>query len=312
MSTATQREPHLVSFGKLVSALRKEHVNIDYVAWTQEKLAIEAGLTEYIVGNIERGDKKVLEPETLMRLAKALGLTSSERKKFFAAASGIHAETIMKDEEWPHPSESIKEMLFYLGNVYAPAFLMDSFGDVIAINRACGILFGDKDWQIFRQSSEISETNFNLLTLIFAPEYEEQRKNIARAMQDLEHHLYSSIALFRALTFENRADPYFSTILEKMLRRYPELRLRWNYVATWARKHAGDHSVDKIYLHMEHPIYGTVCQVACSTTAVTAVGELRLFVFAPIDHATHQAFTDVLATPLARHVTNFSPNWPIR
>ena len=58
------------AFGQIVTALRKEQ--IDFASghsWSQLRLADETGLTERIVGKIERGEQARLDREILEGLA---------------------------------------------------------------------------------------------------------------------------------------------------------------------------------------------------------------------------------------------------
>ena len=93
---------NLADFGKLISSLRKEHEDEDGAPWTQKRLAEECGragesfvLTENIISSIERG-KRNPDRDVLLALAAALRLTSSERREFFLAASGVEAADLSR------------------------------------------------------------------------------------------------------------------------------------------------------------------------------------------------------------------------
>jgi len=91
-------------FGKLIAALRKEHFDEDGNRLTQAKLAKRAQqrdpqtpLNEIIIGKIERGERAMLDEQTLLSLADTLELTMGERREFFLAATGLDNEQILRD-----------------------------------------------------------------------------------------------------------------------------------------------------------------------------------------------------------------------
>jgi transcriptional regulator with XRE-family HTH domain len=287
-------------FGQLVEALRKEHLDKDNKTWTQQKLAAEARLSEQMIGTIERGSKAALDADTLLRLAHALGLTSNERKKFFAAASGIRIEQVSRGDQ--ERVTGLQEMLAYLKQVYAPAFLLDSFGDIIALNQGCAILYQDPDLQSFQHSSRNAALNFNLLLPVFAPEFKGQRAS----NQEVEIFQVNTIAFFRTLTFERRCHPYFVHLLERMRRSSPSFKRLWRDVDL----RESDYFMDKILLKVQHPQLGSLSQFACSITAVIATDELRLFTFVPLGEPTFQAFQKLFLEFNAQEVMHLLPQWP--
>ncbi|MGE5842322.1 MAG: helix-turn-helix domain-containing protein, partial [Deltaproteobacteria bacterium] len=76
-------------FGKLIAALRREQRDEHDHEYTQAKLAEVVGVSEQIIGKIERGEKITYEADLLINLAKAFRLSSPERQEFFLAAVGL-------------------------------------------------------------------------------------------------------------------------------------------------------------------------------------------------------------------------------
>jgi len=69
-------------FGKLIAALREEHLEFSargMGVWTQAKLAKEANLPEKTISQIEQGRKMNLDAQTMTQLARALKLTAAEQ-----------------------------------------------------------------------------------------------------------------------------------------------------------------------------------------------------------------------------------------
>lgn len=77
-------------FGKLVAALRKEQYDENGDRYTQAMLAEvilkqdrQTPLNDIVIGKIERGERTILDDQTLLNLANALKLTIGERRNFF-------------------------------------------------------------------------------------------------------------------------------------------------------------------------------------------------------------------------------------
>ena len=154
-------------FGKVVAALRKEQIDFDNCnSWSQEKLAEETGLTTRIVGKIERGSQVRLDRGTLQELARVFRLTSLERREFFAMASEIKDEAIVRADL--NHQKVFAQVWATLGTLCAPAFLMDSFGDLVGANRAV-LDFHKLNWSQFN-AARSSAGNVNLLSLLLAPD----------------------------------------------------------------------------------------------------------------------------------------------
>ena len=123
------------AFGKLVAALREEH--IDFSArgvgvWTQAKLAKEANLPEKTIAQLEQGRKMNLDSYSLMQIARALKLTASEQYRFFSAAAEVDTEphrTLQNRAE-----ETLRNLLRLMNDIRVPAYLLDPYVNVLAGN----------------------------------------------------------------------------------------------------------------------------------------------------------------------------------
>src|SRR5919206_322700 len=71
---------------------------------TQEELAERAGLTAKAVGALERGERRQPWPDTVRRLATALGLSEDARVAFLAAVSRQPAAASLPAPEWSLPA----------------------------------------------------------------------------------------------------------------------------------------------------------------------------------------------------------------
>ena len=124
-------------FGKLVAALRKEHYDENGDRYTQAKLAeiiaaedSRTPLNEIVIGKIERGERTILDDQTLLNLADALKLTIGERRVFFLLATGLeHTQIYPVEAEGEAILASVVEML---GDIRLPSLLLDRYLDVLA------------------------------------------------------------------------------------------------------------------------------------------------------------------------------------
>ena len=121
-------------FGKLVSALRQD------MGWTQFELSQFGGVDIATISQMERGVKKHLAPELLVGLANVFHLTTQERRQFFLAATGVPSEQMVRQPELGLNTEisdaekSLKKMTGLVESLRVPAFLLDVYSDVLAIN----------------------------------------------------------------------------------------------------------------------------------------------------------------------------------
>jgi transcriptional regulator with XRE-family HTH domain len=119
-------------FGKLLSELRKSKRDEHFHQLTQRKLAQKSGLSENILGKLERGEKISLEPDLLLALVKSLGLSPRERREFFLSAIGITESEFQASQ--PEASLVFADLLNNLAQIALPAFIVDSYDDIVAAN----------------------------------------------------------------------------------------------------------------------------------------------------------------------------------
>ena len=152
-------------FGELLAALRQD------LGWTQSELAEYAQLDDPVISQIERGVKKYFEPELLFCLANALQLTTMERREFILAASGLDEKQVVRQPaqgtttDTFHPSKIMDGLVKILGEVRAPAFLNDVYGDVIAANVAIIRFFNVPDAMI--ESASRVPAGYNSMRMTF-------------------------------------------------------------------------------------------------------------------------------------------------
>src|SRR5574340_366489 len=121
-------------FGHLIATLRQD------MEWTQYQLAEFGGIDLAIISQLERGVKKHLDPELLLKLANTLHLTTQERKEFLLAASGIDNAHMVRQPSAALATDSVSadraltKMTALVEALRVPAFLLDVYADVLAAN----------------------------------------------------------------------------------------------------------------------------------------------------------------------------------
>lgn len=282
---------NLIDFGKLIAALRREHEDEQGVPWTQEKLAEEMNLaagaelfSRQIIGSVERGRRR-LDKQTLLALADALELTSGERKEFFMAASGIDSYVVARQDKVPE--DVLCELTERMVRTQLPAFIMDAYCDLVAINGAMVELF-DFAFTGLGPGTTQAELPFpyNITRLVFSDESEAQFRKV---MGD-GWPVYASevMRFFRASTLQQRSTLYFQDLLRAMnkcrfFRRY------WREVYFEVE----DYSTIGGEVYFDSQRWGPISSYFAVFTALTPAAELHLCVFVPLDVVTAKIFCKI-------------------
>jgi len=268
-------------FGKVVAALRKEQMDFNSGnSWSQEKLADETGLTTRIVGKIERGSQVRLDRAILQELARAFRLTSLERREFFSMASEITDEAIVRDD-LSH-QDVFAQVWATLGTLCTPAFLMDSFGDLVGANRAV-LDFHKLNWSQFN-AARCTAGNVNILSLLLAPE-----APIRRVLGSGWHSIaLGNMRQWRVMTLRYRHTSRFRNLFTT-LSAYPDFQMLW---AASRRRVEDDNSRLRSHFYT-HGIYGPVAYTVFTNISLSACGDLYLATFVPQNRDTGAVFQNL-------------------
>lgn len=268
-------------FGKVVAALRKEQIDFESgYNWSQERLAEETGLTTRIVGKIERGSQVRLDKATLQELAQAFKLTTLERREFFAMASEISDELIARSDL--NHRVVFAKLWGTLGTLCTPAFLMDSFGDLVGANRAV-LVFHRLNWAQF-DAVRCSTGNVNILSLLLAPDTPIRHMlgagwtSIARA----------NVLQWRVMTLRYRHTARFRDLFST-LSAYPDFQMLW---AASRKRDEDDNSRLRSHFY-RHGIYGPVAYSVFTNISLSNCGDLYLATFVPRNRDTGVVFQNL-------------------
>lgn len=268
-------------FGELVKTLREE------LSLSRPQLAHKAGNTSAaIIETIEAGTKVDLR-EALVGLANALDLTSSERNAFIFAASGLEHSNITRSDTTPE--KAFEELYETLSKLQAPGLIIDSYGDLLAMNAHLGVMY-DIDLHAFQAVDVNPLLRYHVLRLFFSPEVQKQREMFEGSWESFA---YNTILIFRTLTLQHRAEQYFKNIKSALGDEYKEFNKYWNNVKIEFEPGEKDHYTDNPKVHLRHERLGKLNMVAMVMTHWTTHGVQRLHSFLPLDKETQDSFSTI-------------------
>jgi transcriptional regulator with XRE-family HTH domain len=266
-------------FGKLARSLRKTSINATtFKPYTQEEFAQVIGVSPNTIIRLETGDPGVkIQGELLRTMADTFRLTTVERGEFFMTATGLEEYEITT----PRQDKSLKilnELSEYLKKVQLPAYIHDTFLDIIMINRAMAYLYN------IDTIAGAPERAFpNLLTFLLSPEFEDQQK----MMREHEAVVQRRILDFRAYSLRYRHTAYFDQLFAELCT-YPSFENYWGQAIFWEK----DQYTNGLHMNL-HSHWGELNFVFTYYRAFTARGYLNLSICTPITPHTMQVFSDI-------------------
>ena len=275
------------NFGQLVAALRSERFDpVIGKSWTQQMLAERTGLTSRIIGEIERGERVKLDADILLALAQAFGLTTLERREFFAAVTEI--EDIDASLHRSDPNEILQELIDTFQSVQLPAFIHDPFFDMIAIN------------SLFKTFHSVPQDAKNYLSFFF-----NSNKTTKRLSQQTWHsYAMRNLLQFRYMTLRYRYTDYYQWLFRDLCTS-PYFREIWAQCLYIEDDH---HSQVKTYDYL-HQEFGPISYAVTSTSTLTPYGLLYLSVVIPKGQHSWKTVVQLVETcPLYIQRINAWPN----
>lgn len=279
-----------------MASLRQE------IGWTQNDLAEQAGLPVAVISNVERGERRgLLKDNILLKLAQGLQLTSLERREFVLAASGVAEQEMIQTGDNPKLSnlqaESfINEMSEKIGYFNVPAFVTDSYSDIVLANSTAIQFYRPPESFLAADPGEIGV--FNQMRYVFHVD------SPMKAIQGKQWEVSALLSLrfFRRKTMRVRATRYYSQLMEEFKdeKRYP--------LFTKVYRRMLFELQDDYY----HPIGQPKDQDESVFTefsvflATTPFGELHLHYLAPLNQNTSIAF-DALYRQAGAGSFHFAP-----
>jgi transcriptional regulator with XRE-family HTH domain len=289
-------------FGQLLAALRQD------LDWTQFVLSEHANVDEAVISQIERGVKKYFEPELLFQLANALQLTTLERREFFLAASGLDQKQIVRqqtaatDTDVFNVRKMLDKMIELTGQVRLPAFLMDAYSDVIAVNQIMLSFYNIPP--VILENAGQSPGGYNTIRINFGKDL--VGRNLVGDRWD--DYALNSMHSFRENSLRYRATSYYKYLMRAFRDpiEYPLFERYWKIVSSLERDK--EVNIDSFaYLHSE---FGELKYASSNNVSITSFGELFLIQYVPLDEVTSRAF-EKLAQKAGTGIVRLAP-WPIK
>jgi transcriptional regulator with XRE-family HTH domain len=287
-------------FGELVSTLRVD------LGWTQFQFAEYVGIDAAVISQIERGVKKIFEPELLFSLANALQLTTIERNEFFLAASGLEEKQLLRQPTAGIATDAfdakkiLDRMINLTSKIMLPAFMVDCFSDVIAANYMMAAFYNVPP-ALMDDAAKIPG-GYNTTRLNFGRDLG-WRKQIT---ENWDAYAVNSMRAFRESSLRYRSTPYFKYLMKTFRNpvEYPLFNRYWKMVSSTEQ----DKDMNLDHFRYEHYEFGPLSYIASVTVAVTSFGNLYLVQNLPLDNHTDEVFRQ-LKTKVGQGVICLAP-WP--
>lgn len=296
-----QNQMDRIEFGILVSLLRQDR-NL-----TQFELAEHSQVENAVISQIERGVKKHFNSKLLMNLANALHLTTIERREFFLAASGVKQEHIVRQPNAALVTDSIDsekvlgKMINIIKKLRLPAFIMDVYSDVLALNMVALAFF-----QVTPAILETAPTlpgGYTTVRMMFGKELALRSK----VTENWDQYAVGSMRFIRENSLRYRAKPYFQYLMKSFKNpiEYPLFDRYWNMVSSFEQ----DREANVDVFTYTHADFGPLNYATATTVSITPHGELFLNQYLPLDEHTRSLF-DTLAAQTSEGVIAPLAPWP--
>jgi transcriptional regulator with XRE-family HTH domain len=290
-------------FGFLVSLLRRD-LNL-----TQFQLAENINIDIAVVSQIERGVKKNFEPELLFQLANALHLTTIERREFFLASSGISESQVIRQPSAALATDTLNadkvlgKMVKIIEKLRLPAFIMDVYSDVLAINNIAAGFF-----QVTPEILEIAPHvpgGYSTVRMMFGKDLTIRSKII----ENWDQYAVGSMRFVRENSLRYRPKPYFQYLMKAFRDRneFPLFERYWRMVSSFEQ----DREANVDVFTYTHADFGALNYATSTTVSITPHGELFLNQYLPLDDHTRTLF-DTLAQNTGEGVITPLAPWPMK
>ena len=288
-------------FGLLVAMLRED------MDRTQFQLAESAGIDVAVISQIERGVKKHIDPDLLFRLANSFHLTTIERREFFLAASGISEGRIIRQPSAALATDTIDadkvlgKMIRIIEQLRLPAFIMDVYSDVLAINMPAFAFF-QVDAAMIANAHSIPG-GFSTVRMMFGKELAIRSKITA----NWEPYAVGSMRFVRENSLRYRTKPYFQYLMKAFRNpnEYPLFERYWKMVSSFEQ----DREANVDVFSYTHTDFGRITYATATTISITPHGELFLNQYLPLDDHTQSLF-EHLANQTGNGVIAPLAPWP--
>lgn len=211
--------------GKICASLRKDILN--YSAGrprSQADLAEETGLSERIIGQIERGEKVNLHAELLLPLFDAFHLNSEEKKRFILLASDVDPENIYDQKLCAVKAQ--QDAFEMLRRLYQPGLIHDGLYRIVGMNSAYWRIYGLTD-EYLATIPDDDPTKYHIVRHIHDP-HSPVRATFASHIEAVE---LSNATYWRYLSLAHRHSTLFCDVQTHLMGTYRRFNELWHQLA---------------------------------------------------------------------------------
>lgn len=167
-----------------------------------------------------------------------------------------------------------------------PAFIMDVYADVLAVNNSAFTFF-NTPLDLVASASSVAG-GFNTVRMMFGKELYMR----SRITENWDHYAVGSMRFVRENSLRYRAKPYFQYLMKSFRNpvEYPLFNRYWKLVSSFEQDRESNVDVFS-YTHDE---YGPLRYATSTTVSITPHGELFLNQYLPLDDHTRRLFEDIL------------------
>lgn len=290
-------------FGTLIAMLRED------MDRTQFQQAEYAGIDVAVISQIERGVKKHLDSDLLFRLANSFHLTTIERREFFLAASGISEQRIIRQPTAALATDTIDadkvlgKMVHIIQQLRLPAFIMDVYSDVLAINKPAFAFFQVNPAMM--SNAALLPGGYSTVRMMFGKELALRSK----ILENWDQYAVGSMRFVRENSLRYRAKPYFQYLMKAFRNPtdFPLFDRYWRQVSSFEQ----DREANVDVFAYTHTDFGRLYYATATTVSITPHGELFLNQYLPLDDPTRTLF-ETLANEAGYGVIAPLAPWPVK
>jgi hypothetical protein len=193
-----------------------------FVAYVNELLG-EPVLSEKTLGRIEQDDWVDFsnEKNVIEALATAFELSENEKKEFYALAGLVY------HPKSPRPETQLETLVKrYLWDTTYPAQVLTPMWDIVAMNNAISVLYGDTAARI--QSMREQPFGSNLLRILFDDRFDQKKYYLDEQRWRLQ--MLRNIRAFRAVSLKYSQTPRYQKLLKHLHgAEYAPFSLLWQH-----------------------------------------------------------------------------------
>ncbi len=195
----------------------------------------------------------------------------------------------------------LAKMVKIVEKLAIPAFIMDVYADVLAVNNIAFSFFNTPLDLLASASSVIG--GYNTVRLMFGKELA-MRSHITK---NWDEYAIGSMRFVRENSLRYRAKPYFQHLMKSFKNpvEYPLFNRYWKLVSSFEQDRESNVDVFS-YTHDE---YGPLQYATATTVSITPHGELFLNQYLPLDDHTRRLFEDILQKSGMGVIAPLAP-WP--